>query len=187
MQYVQFLAVMCNDCSSTFNFPNNAGVPFQVVKIIHLAYNLIRIAVPIILIITGMIEMVKAINSKDEKEIKTAQTLLVKRGITAALVFLVVSLVGMIFNIMSQKNQEEKDTMWNCISSLLNGQCTQVIGNKTECTNNGRAWKGKCVVKEGRNILKIEYVYSQSACNTLANSTGAGATGEYDETAGRCE
>ncbi len=113
------LAKVCNECNAAFGI--DGGIPQQIVKLIHLIYNAIRIAVPLILIIVGMVEMGRAITLQKEDEIKKAQNLLVRKAVTAGLVFLIVSLVGLIFSIASGESLD--DNTWTCIDSLLNGVC----------------------------------------------------------------
>ena len=74
----------------------------------------IQIAVPIILIIVGMIDLAKAVTEKNEDKIKEAQQKLIKRAIAAVLVFLVVSLVGVVMTIVGDESY--KDCM-TCINS----------------------------------------------------------------------
>lgn len=61
----------------------------------------IKIVVPLLLIITGMITMAHAVMEKDEKAIKSAQNLLVKKVIAAVIVYLVITLTGVIVNLVS--------------------------------------------------------------------------------------
>ncbi len=96
-------------------------IPKQIVDIIHLVYNGIRIGVPIILIIVGMVDMGKAITQQKEDEIKKAQQLLVKKAIAAALVFLMVSLVTLVMNIVAP----EEESNMTCIKNLLEGNSTE--------------------------------------------------------------
>lgn len=67
-----------------------------------LVVNLIKIAIPIILIIFGMLDLAKAVMSNDEKEMKGAQTKLIKRVIYAVAVFLVVSIVQLLFGVLAK-------------------------------------------------------------------------------------
>ena len=77
---------------------------------------------PLILVIVGMLDMAKAVTSKDEAEIKKAQTGLVKKAVTAVLVFLMFSLVALLFSVVSNGDSDKGD-IWSCVSSLLNGKC----------------------------------------------------------------
>ena len=76
------LIAMCQECSDAFGLPAGSGLPRQVVLIVHMIYEVIRFAVPLILVGVGMFDMSKAMTSKDESEIKKAQTGLVKKAIT---------------------------------------------------------------------------------------------------------
>lgn len=64
----------------------------------------IKVVVPIILIIIGMLDMAKAVNSKSEDEIKKAQQALIKKAIAAVIVFLVPTLVGLIMGVIGADN-----------------------------------------------------------------------------------
>ena len=110
---------MCTQCNTAFGI--SGGIPEQIVKIVHLIYNAIRIAVPIILIIVGMFDMGRAITLQKEDEIKKAQQLLARKAVAAALVFLITSAVGLIFSIAS--GEKVTDNTWTCIDSLLSGEC----------------------------------------------------------------
>ncbi len=65
----------------------------------------IKVVVPLLLIITGMITMAHAVMEKDEKAIKTAQNLLVKKVIAAVIVYLVITLTGVVISLVA-------DTSW---------------------------------------------------------------------------
>lgn len=70
--------------------------PESLLSILHIiinVFNIIKIAIPIILILFGTIDLGKAIMAGEEKEIKAATQLLVKRAIAAVAVFLLVTVV----------------------------------------------------------------------------------------------
>ncbi len=56
----------------------------------------LQIAIPIALLIFGTIDLGKAVMAGDEKEIKTAINLLIKRVVAAVAVFLLVLLVSIV-------------------------------------------------------------------------------------------
>ena len=115
------LMKMCHACDNAFGIN---GIPEQIVNIVNLIYNAIRIGVPLILIIVGMFDMGKAITQQKEDEIKKAQTLLVRKAVAAALVFLMLSMVNLIFNIASS-GDNDSETIWSCVNSLLTGEDKQ--------------------------------------------------------------
>lgn len=64
-------------------------------------YPIVQILIPIVLIIFGVIDLGKAVIASDEKEIKAAQSRLIKRCIYAAAIFFVVTLVTVIMDIIA--------------------------------------------------------------------------------------
>ncbi len=87
-----------------------------IVSVIKGLFNIIKIFVPILLLIFGVIDLAKAVIASDEKEIKEAQGRLIKRFIYAALVFFVVTFVSVLMNMVAQGGSKDADTVsWeNC-------------------------------------------------------------------------
>ena len=81
-----------------------------VVKIIYRLVKIFQWGIPIALILYGTIDLGKAVIASDEKEIKAAQSRLIKRFIYAALVFLVVVLVEAFMNLVSSGDSDDSDT-----------------------------------------------------------------------------
>ena len=86
---------------------SNADSPQQlcdslepVLKIVGIVIWGIKVVVPIILIIVGMLYLAKAVTEKNEDDIKKAQQKLIKRAIAAVLVFLVVTFVSLIMGLI---------------------------------------------------------------------------------------
>lgn len=101
-----------------------AGIPGDIVNIVHYVYLGIQIIVPIMLIIFGMIDLAKALASQKEDEIKKAQSSLIKKAVVAVIVFLVFALVSFVFNFANSGNKD-KDNIWNCVDAIINGDCGQ--------------------------------------------------------------
>lgn len=70
---------------------------------------ILKIAVPIILILYGMIDFSKAVLGKDETEIKKAQMMFVRRAIYAVAVFFVVTLVSLIMSLVAKYVHDNTD------------------------------------------------------------------------------
>lgn len=64
--------------------------------------NIIKIAVPILLIVFGMIDFGKGIFSMDENEMKKSQSKFMKRVIVAVAFFMIPTFIGIILNIASK-------------------------------------------------------------------------------------
>lgn len=71
--------------------------------------DILKIAVPIILIVYGMIDFGKAVVGKDEAEIKKSQMMFVRRAIYAVAVFFVITLVTLIMNMIANYVHDNTD------------------------------------------------------------------------------
>lgn len=111
-----FEVLACNLGGITWN-----DATLLIPKITVLVVNLIKIAVPIILIIMGMLDLSKAVVSNDEKEMKGAQSKLIKRVIYAVLVFLVVSIVQLLFSALAGTGAtgDNGNNISSCISCFV--------------------------------------------------------------------
>lgn len=89
-------------------------------NLISAVVSIIKIAIPIILIVLGMIDLGKAVTSNDEKQMKEAQKSLIKRVIYAVLIFFVVALVQFVFKALAP-DEDEKSDISSCISCFING------------------------------------------------------------------
>ncbi len=101
-------------------------IPDILPNITHIAVTLIKIAVPIGLIIYGMVDLGKAVMASDEKKIKEAQSLFIKRIVAAVLVFFIVAIVQLVFGVLANASQGtdtelDGDSINSCINTFLNG------------------------------------------------------------------
>ena len=92
-------------------------IPDALVNIVGAVVNIIKIGVPIILIVLGMIDMGKAVASQKEDEIKKGQKTLISRVIAAAIVFFVVAIVQLMLSIVSGASGDTN--VWSCVCQLL--------------------------------------------------------------------
>ncbi len=73
---------------------------------------ILQIGIPILLIVLGMLDLGRAVVAGKEDEIKKNQQMLVKRAISAIAVFLVVTIVSLIFNVVSTSSGETDAMNW---------------------------------------------------------------------------
>lgn len=124
LQYVQ--------CGSAFDIPS------QVPGLTSFAINFLKIVTPIILIVTSIIALVKALMASKEDEIKKATSSLKRKIIAAFLVFLVIYIVQ--FVIMKVADSSESDDISSCLSCFINNDCSNNVyykshvGSKYYCT-----------------------------------------------------
>ncbi len=88
--------------------------------IISTVVTIIKIAVPILLIIFGMLDLGKAVVASKEDEIKKGQQLFIKRAISAVIVFFVIQVVQIIVRFVSGNDA----TVANCFNCFINGEAS---------------------------------------------------------------
>lgn len=64
-------------------------------------FPLLQIGIPIILVILGTVDLAKAVISSDDKEVKAAQSRLIKRILYAAVIFFMTTIVSLVMNIIA--------------------------------------------------------------------------------------
>jgi amino acid transporter len=110
---MQILAVCSGFLGAGVEIPNE--IPFLVTTVI----NIIKIAIPILLIIFGMLDLGKAVTAQKEDEIKKGQQTFMKRAIAAIIVFLVVAIVQLLVGLLASANPDN-DGIWNCVNEFIN-------------------------------------------------------------------
>ena len=128
----------------------------------------VKILVPVILIVLGMIDMFKAFSSQKEDEMKKAQQIFVKRLISGALVFLVITAVQFLFSILSSAGFGSGFT--DCMDQIVNGTAGKKVddsfsGHKslTIVYGDGSSAKLECLTTGDSCDVRIEQKYSFSS------------------------
>ena len=87
-----------------------------IINIIKAVMNIVRFAVPLVLIVIGTFDMFKAVVASKEDEIKAAQKLLIKRIVYAVIIFLIPTIVMFVLNIVSDAGVQNSDqsSFWSC-------------------------------------------------------------------------
>ena len=102
-------------------------VPDTIFNAVATVIRLIKIVVPILLIIWGMLDFAKSVIAKKEDEIKEHRKAFINRLISALLVFLVITIVQLAVSLVSGV---EKDShvegqnvgdVWACSKKFING------------------------------------------------------------------
>ena len=90
-------------------------LPKKVLEISNTVVNIMQIAVPVVLVLFGMIDLVKAISSQKEDDLKKAQGVLIKRLIMGVLVYFVVVIVKLLLSAIGGNT----DGIWNCVQCFV--------------------------------------------------------------------
>lgn len=105
-------------CGNIDNFVFSGMFPYVVSTIV----TIIKVVVPIILVVIGMIDLMKAVIASKEDEIKKAQTTFIKRIIVAVIVFFIVSIVQIVIRFVAGG---EEDNVMGCFNCFVNGKVTE--------------------------------------------------------------
>lgn len=95
-------------------------IPKVLPKVISTAYTLIQIAVPVVLVILGTLDLFKGITASKEDEIKKGQALFIKRLIAALLVFFVFVIVKLIISFVAD---ESSSKIMDCAECFIKKEC----------------------------------------------------------------
>lgn len=90
----------------------------ELVTFIHNIITLIKIGVPIVLVIFGMIDFGKGVMAGKEDEIKKGQSTFIKRLIAGAIVFLMITVSQLVTSIIDRESDGE---IWSCANEIMNG------------------------------------------------------------------
>ena len=88
----------------------SAGI-WQVVGYLLLVF---KIVIPIIIVLLAMVDLGKAVMAGEEKEIKTAQKMLIKRLIYGVVIFFVATLVQTVFGLVGEASESTTSVCWTC-------------------------------------------------------------------------
>ena len=81
---------------------------------------LIKVGVPILLIVYGMLDLGKAVMAQKEDEIKKGWQTFTKRIIAAVIVFLVIFIVQIVLGLVAG---DENTNIWNCVDCFISNNC----------------------------------------------------------------
>lgn len=113
-----------------------------------------KIAIPLLLIIFGMMDLGKAVVANDDKAIKSATTSLVKRAIAGVVIFFLPFLVSTIFGLVV--GFDEVETTYRgceaCVTSPTGEDCKSDVSNATKKEVYTKNADGKCVDSKGNEV-----------------------------------
>ena len=114
--------VFAANIASCENSIKGALIDEKIPNLVSTIITVIKIVVPILLVIMGMLDLMKGVTAGKEDEMKKAQGLFVKRLISGALVFLVFTIVQFVISFVA--DDEDKPNISTCSKCFINGDCT---------------------------------------------------------------
>ena len=113
-------------------------IPNQLFNFVATIIRLIKVTVPILLIIFGMIDFAKSVVAKNEDDVKKYRKQFLSRVISAVVVFAIVYIVQFSVNLVSSvedTTNEDGQTIsdvWSCSKKFINGIDSSKSSEKTE-------------------------------------------------------
>ena len=95
-----------------------------ILRVVRTALTIIQIAVPILLIIMGSLDLMKAVMAGKEDEIKKSQGTFVKRAIAAVIVFFIPLIVNLVLGLVpigtstDANGNSVKTTYQDCLNAI---------------------------------------------------------------------
>lgn len=84
---------------------------------------IIQIAIPVILIIFGMIDLGKAVMSQKDDEIKKGQQTFFKRLLAAAIVFFIIAVVKLVVGVIAGAGGDSSISCIDCFTKANDNSC----------------------------------------------------------------
>lgn len=95
-------------------------IPAKIPELTSMMFNIVQIAVPIILVIMGSIDLFKGITSGKEDEMKKGRQMFIKRLVVGVIIFLVVVIVKLIISVVADTGVAN---MVDCIDCFISNDC----------------------------------------------------------------
>ena len=103
---------------------NVTDIPRKIPELTSMAITMIQIAVPVILVIMGSLDLFKGVTAGKEDEIKKGQQLFIKRLIVAGIIFFVVVIAKFVISIVAEAGS----------GNII--ECIDCFTNSKSCKNN---------------------------------------------------
>ena len=116
-----FLPVICVNAITVVNCGNITNIPKKIPEITSLVVTVIQVAVPVILVITGSLDLFKGITAQKEDEIKKGRDMFIKRLIVAAIIFFMFVIVKLVISLVADSSSNQN--IVSCMDCFLRGSC----------------------------------------------------------------
>ncbi len=141
-----------------------SSIGVEISTFIHNIILLIKIAVPIVLVILGMIDLGKGVVASKEDEIKKGQHTFIKRLIAGIIVFFIVSLTQLVIGIIDKESAGE---FWNCANKIMNGTVDEPLTQEEKDEERFRIIEQCCIAADAEVIKnEREDGTKSTSCNT---------------------
>lgn len=99
-------------------FCNDASI-LSMIRIFGIVIEIIKIVIPLLIIVVGMIDFGKVVVSSDEKEINKATSRIVKRIVLGVLIYFIPTIVLALFDYLQLSDIYTDENFYKCTTCLL--------------------------------------------------------------------
>lgn len=99
---------------------NITGIPKKIPELTSFIITVVQIAVPVILVVLGTLDLFKGVTAGKEDEMKKGQTMFIKRLILAAIIFFIVVISKFLISIIADT---DKTNIIECIDCFVSNDC----------------------------------------------------------------
>ena len=116
---IMFLPIISVSAVTKVSCGNVTGIPEKIPELTSFAITIIQIAIPIVLVVMGSLDLFKGLSAQKEDEIKKGQQMFIKRLIYAAIIFFVVVIAKLLISVVADSTTS--NNIAECIDCFLSG------------------------------------------------------------------
>ena len=135
--------VFAANIASCENSIKGAIIDEKIPNMVSTIITVIKIVVPVLLVVMGMLDLMKGLTAQKDDEIKKGQQMFIKRLISGVLVFLVFTIVQFIISFVADEG--DKANITTCSNCFINGNCTYKKEAGGKCPDGTKLSEGKTV------------------------------------------
>jgi hypothetical protein len=126
-----------------------SNVGTELSTFIHNIITIIKIGVPIVLVLFGMLDLGKGVIASKEDEIKKGQQTFIKRLIAGVIVFFIVAIMQLAISLIDRESSGE---FWECANKIMNGKIGEPLTAEEKEAERYRIIEQCCIAAEGKVI-----------------------------------
>ena len=158
---------------------NLADIPSKLPKLSSEIYTLIEVAVPVLLVIMGTIDLFKGITANKEDEMVKARKVFVKRLITGALVFFIMAITKFLVSVVDSSNSTK---IMDCVRCFIDNKCSENVTYDTPTSTETKV-DTRTQEELRQEIDQQKGMYQHSSDGGHIDQTSGGG-GHIDQTSG---
>lgn len=116
---MMFLPIIDVSAATKVSCGNITGIPEKIPELTSFIITVVQIAVPVILVILGTLDLFKGVTAGKEDEMKKGQAMFIKRLVLAAIIFFIVVISKFLISIIADT---DKTNIVDCIDCFIDSK-----------------------------------------------------------------